>query len=350
MANSDEDTSTAGTIGVLLVDDEEPARRILREHLAAHPDIRILGECANGFDAVKAVAEMKPDLLFLDIQMPKLDGFEVLDLIGREIAVIFVTAYDEFALRAFEVHAVDYLLKPFSPERFAEALAQARRRIGAGDASGLERSGSRIPPAPQAAGARPRARRSARACARRDDHRLCRSAGRLRVLQVRRQRVSQATGDERAGGAARSRPLHPHSPVVPAEHRSPGASRALRQGQPVGDIDGRGQTPRQPHRLYPPQAAPQSDLHPRVGPGRHNCLKTRVYPVGPPFEARMAGSSLARPSVGVQRLLLEMEKQPRTDRTSGDVKGSQSADSRDELGKRAVGSTEAARGTTEAWN
>jgi len=137
MANSDEDMSASGTIGVLLVDDEEPARRILREHLAAHPDIRILGECANGFDAVKAVAELKPDLLFLDIQMPKLDGFDVLELIGREIAVIFVTAYDEFALRAFEVHAVDYLLKPFSPERFAEALALARRRIGAGDASGL---------------------------------------------------------------------------------------------------------------------------------------------------------------------------------------------------------------------
>ncbi len=137
MANPDGGGSTPETIGVLLVDDEEPARSILREHLAVHPDIRILGECVNGFDAVKAVAEMKPDLLFLDIQMPKLDGFEVLDLIGREIAVIFVTAYDEFALRAFEVHAVDYLLKPFRPERFAEALAQARRRIGSGEASGL---------------------------------------------------------------------------------------------------------------------------------------------------------------------------------------------------------------------
>jgi len=138
MANPDEDGSASGMIGVVLVDDEEPARRILREHLAAHPDIRILAECANGFDAVKAVAETKPDLLFLDIQMPKLDGFEVLDLIGREIAVIFVTAYDEFALRAFEVHAVDYLLKPFRAERFAEALARARRRIGAGGAAELD--------------------------------------------------------------------------------------------------------------------------------------------------------------------------------------------------------------------
>jgi two-component system, LytTR family, response regulator len=125
-------------IGTVLVDDEELARRILREHLAAHPDIRILGECVNGFDAVKAVVELKPALLFLDIQMPKLDGFEVLELIGREIAVIFVTAYDEFALRAFEVHAVDYLLKPFSPERCAEALARVRQRIGAGNPPALD--------------------------------------------------------------------------------------------------------------------------------------------------------------------------------------------------------------------
>jgi two-component system LytT family response regulator len=112
------------------VDDEELARQVLREQLANHPDIEIVAECANGFDAVKAVAELEPDLLFLDIQMPKLDGFEVLELIGREIVVIFVTAYDEFALRAFEVNAVDYLLKPLNPERLTEALARSRRRIG----------------------------------------------------------------------------------------------------------------------------------------------------------------------------------------------------------------------------
>jgi two-component system LytT family response regulator len=117
-------------IRAVTVDDEELARAVLREFLAAHPDVEIVAECANGFEAVRAVTELRPDLLFLDIQMPKLDGFEVLELIGSEVAVVFVTAYDEFALRAFEVHAVDYLLKPFSPERLAEALDHAKSRLG----------------------------------------------------------------------------------------------------------------------------------------------------------------------------------------------------------------------------
>ena len=100
----------------------------LRQDLGAEEGIEIVAECANGFEAVKAVSELAPDLLFLDVQMPKLDGFEVLELVGRDVPVVFVTAYDEFALRAFEVHAVDYLLKPFSRERLAEALARARAR------------------------------------------------------------------------------------------------------------------------------------------------------------------------------------------------------------------------------
>jgi two-component system LytT family response regulator len=114
----------------IIVDDEELARAVIREMLKAHPDIEILGECANGFEAVKMVTEQKPDLLFLDIQMPKLDGFEVLELIGAEIAVIFVTAYDQHALRAFEVHAVDYLLKPVAADRFEAALTRAKQRLG----------------------------------------------------------------------------------------------------------------------------------------------------------------------------------------------------------------------------
>jgi two-component system, LytTR family, response regulator len=113
-------------LSCIIVDDEELARHVIREHVSRSPGIQILAECANGFEAVKAVSELKPDLLFLDIQMPKLNGFEVLELIGGDACVIFVTAYDEFALRAFEVHAVDYLLKPFSAERFAEALEHAR--------------------------------------------------------------------------------------------------------------------------------------------------------------------------------------------------------------------------------
>jgi len=116
---------------LVIVDDEPLARDLLREMLADHDDVEIAAECANGFEAVKAVAEMKPDLLLLDIQMPKLDGFDVLELIGPEVPVVFVTAYDEFAIRAFDVHAVDYLLKPFGAERLGEALSRARTRIGA---------------------------------------------------------------------------------------------------------------------------------------------------------------------------------------------------------------------------
>ena len=112
-------------IRTLVIDDEAPARRLLCEYLAAHPEVEVVGECANGFEVVKAVTELAPDLLFLDIQMPKLNGFEVLELLGDEQpAVIFVTAYDRYALKAFEVHALDYLLKPFSAERLAEALAR----------------------------------------------------------------------------------------------------------------------------------------------------------------------------------------------------------------------------------
>jgi len=118
----------------LIVDDEAPARALLREFLAAHADVEVAAECANGFEAVKAAGEHAPDLVFLDVQMPKLDGFEVLELLERPPAVVFVTAYDEYALRAFEVHAVDYVLKPVTRERLAVALGQARARLGAATA------------------------------------------------------------------------------------------------------------------------------------------------------------------------------------------------------------------------
>jgi two-component system LytT family response regulator len=116
---------------VIIVDDEPLARAVLREHLNAHADVEIVGECANGFEAVKAIAELAPDLVFLDIQMPKLDGFEVVELAGAKTHYVFVTAYDQFALRAFDVHALDYLLKPFTRERLAQALAHARERMAA---------------------------------------------------------------------------------------------------------------------------------------------------------------------------------------------------------------------------
>ena len=120
------------TLKAVLVDDEELARGYLRELLAPHPEILVVAECANGFEAVKAIAETSPDLLFLDVQMPKLDGFEVLELIepAQAPVVVFVTAYDQYAMRAFDAHAVDYLLKPFSAERFERALERARARLG----------------------------------------------------------------------------------------------------------------------------------------------------------------------------------------------------------------------------
>ena len=109
-------------IRAIIVDDEELARGLVREYLAPYPDVEIIAECANGFEAVKAATELRPDLIFLDIQMPKLSGFEVIELIDDPPAVIFVTAFDQYALKAFEVHAVDYLLKPYSKQRFDEAL------------------------------------------------------------------------------------------------------------------------------------------------------------------------------------------------------------------------------------
>jgi two-component system LytT family response regulator len=132
-------------ITALVVDDEDLARLVLRELIQTHPEIELLAECGNGFAAVKAIAEHKPDLIFLDVQMPKLSGFDVLELIATDTAVIFVTAYDQYAMRAFEVHAVDYLLKPIGRERFEAALERAKSRIG-----------EKLPPAPElAATARP---------------------------------------------------------------------------------------------------------------------------------------------------------------------------------------------------
>jgi two-component system LytT family response regulator len=124
----------SGKLQAVIVDDEEPARAVLREYLAAHPEVEIAAECADGFEAVKTVHDLHPDLLFLDVQMPKLSGLEVLELLEDERpAVIFTTAHDRYAVQAFEVHAVDYLLKPFGPERLAAALARAQERMARGE-------------------------------------------------------------------------------------------------------------------------------------------------------------------------------------------------------------------------
>ena len=115
---------------VIIVDDEELARGVMREYLRAHPDVEVVAECGNGFEAVKAIAELEPDVVFLDIQMPKLDGFEVVELVGGKPHYVFATAYDQYALKAFEVHAIDYLLKPYPQERLDQAVAHVRTRLG----------------------------------------------------------------------------------------------------------------------------------------------------------------------------------------------------------------------------
>lgn len=114
---------------VIIIDDEKLARDLIRSFLAGYNNIEIAAECENGFEGIKSINEYKPDLIFLDIQMPKLNGFEMLELIDEKLNVIFSTAYDQYALKAFEVNAVDYLLKPFSRERFNEAVKRVIDRI-----------------------------------------------------------------------------------------------------------------------------------------------------------------------------------------------------------------------------
>lgn len=116
-------------IKTILIDDEKLGRELIKNYLKSYNDIEIIAECNNGFEAVKSINELKPDLIFLDVQMPKLTGFEMLELIDHIPQIIFSTAYDEFAIKAFEVNAVDYLLKPFAIERFDEAVKKARERI-----------------------------------------------------------------------------------------------------------------------------------------------------------------------------------------------------------------------------
>jgi two-component system, LytTR family, response regulator len=128
-------------VRVLIVDDEPPARAKVRRFLAADPETEVVGEAGSGTEAVEAVEDLAPDLLFLDVQMPGLDGFGVIEALRgvRLPEVVFVTAYDEYAVRAFEVHAVEYLLKPFGPERFAQALARAKERVRAREGGDLDR-------------------------------------------------------------------------------------------------------------------------------------------------------------------------------------------------------------------
>jgi len=112
----------------IIIDDEQLARDIVKKYLEDHNNIEIVAECSNGFEGLKAIHELKPDLVFLDIQMPKLTGFEMLEILDYKPQIIFATAYDEFAIKAFEHNAIDYLLKPFSKERFDQAITKAKSK------------------------------------------------------------------------------------------------------------------------------------------------------------------------------------------------------------------------------
>ena len=131
----------ADKLRTLIVDDEPLARRNIRLLLEKDPQIEILDECRNGREAIKAINTLSPDLIFLDIQMPEIDGFDVLARVGPEHiqAIIFVTAFDQYALKAFDVHALDYLLKPFDDERFAQALRRAKAQIEAQEMNRLSK-------------------------------------------------------------------------------------------------------------------------------------------------------------------------------------------------------------------
>ena len=133
-------------IRTLIVDDEPLARDRLRQLLQSEPDIDLVGECSDGREAVAAIARTLPELVFLDVQMPELDGFGVLEAVGAEAMplIVFVTAHDRFALRAFEVHAVDYLLKPFDRERFQKALRRAVEQVGNRDAGPIRQRQSAL--------------------------------------------------------------------------------------------------------------------------------------------------------------------------------------------------------------
>ncbi len=117
----------------IIIDDEELARNLLQTYLKNNSDLEIVGECENGFDGVKMINELKPDLVFLDIQMPKITGFEMLELLDHKPEIIFTTAYDQFALKAFELNAVDYLLKPFAKDRLLAAIEKTVARVQADD-------------------------------------------------------------------------------------------------------------------------------------------------------------------------------------------------------------------------
>ncbi len=222
-------------IGVLIVDDEEPARAILRQHVSGIAGVRVVGECANGFEALRAAAELSPRIVFLDIEMPKLDGFEVLELLDPAIAAIFVTAYDAYAVKAFEVHAVDYVLKPFEASRIATAVERARARLS---------DSATVRAAELHAAARPEGAYLTRI--------VVRDGSRVHIIPVEKLDTAEAQDDYVALKSegktylktadafeprrrARSGSVRTGSPLAPGAPRCPRSPRGLREGEPCRD-------------------------------------------------------------------------------------------------------------------
>ena len=219
----------------MVVDDEPVARERIVGLLSQEKDIELVGECADGQQAVNAIQNHHPDLVFLDVQMPVCDGFGVIEQIGAERMppVVFVTAYDEYALKAFEVHAIDYLLKPFGRDRFQQTLQHAREHLERRRAGDL---GKRLlalvqdlKPEPQKldrlvvkSGGRVFFLRT-------DEIDWIEAAGQLRATAPRRGLAPVPRDDEQHGSAARRPPLRPHSPVAHRQHRSDQGAAALVQ-------------------------------------------------------------------------------------------------------------------------
>ncbi len=235
-------SARSSAIRAVIVDDEELARGLLREYLREAGGVEVVAECANGFEAVKAIAEHKPDLVFLDVQMPKLDGFEVLELIDPGVAVIFVTAYDQYAMRAFDANAVDYLLKPFSADRFRKALERVRQRLG-----NPVPAARKISAAELSAAARPPEQKLERI--------VVKDGTKVHIIPMDKLDYVEAQDDYIALHSEKKNYLkqqtissieaqldpeaiRPHSPVVHRESGAHRADRAVHQRQPRGGADG----------------------------------------------------------------------------------------------------------------
>ncbi len=185
-------------IKAIIIDDEPLARLIVKEYLQAWPQVTVMQECADGFEGLKAIQQHKPDLVFLDIQMPKINGFEMLELIEDAPDVIFTTAFDEYAIRAFESHAVDYLLKPFNKDRFGKAIQKwLDTRAAAAHPQG-EPEGSALAPATARAGgpANTRALLETAAASPSQQHRVVvKTGGKIKIIPVEDIQYLEASDD-----------------------------------------------------------------------------------------------------------------------------------------------------------